>query len=151
MQTMDLLLFWMVVILVMTLLGWLACNRFWSYYAIFKHLAWGCLALLVGFASYDYGVYREAWAVRDVYQGAQAAKDINGSPNDLNPGNNSYTAQEDVRVPFLYETLVAGFLMYCVLMLLVGGQIVNNSARRTGARAVERDGLLNSDDSRLSR
>ena len=151
MQTMDLLIFWMVVILVMTLLGWLACNRFWSYYAIFKHLVWGCLALLVGFASYDYGVYRGAWAVRDVYHAVPEVRGITSPPNDLNPGNNSYTAQEDARVPFLYETLVAGFLMYCVLMLLVGGQIVNNSAKKTGPKVVERDGLLNSDDPRLSR
>jgi hypothetical protein len=147
---MDWLLIWMAAILVVTLLGWLACNRFWSYYALFKHLVWGSLALLLGFASYDYGVYKGAWAVRDVYHGAQTASETTSSPNDLSPGNNSYVAQEEARVPFLYETLVAGFLMYCVLMLLVGGQIVNNSVKRTGTRGVARDGLLDSDNSRLS-
>ena len=151
MQTMDVMLIGVVVILVMALLGWLACNRFWSYYALFKHLAWGCLALLVGFASYDYGVYQGAQAVRDAYHGAPAIGDVTSSPNALHPGNNSYAAQEDARVPFLYDTIVAGFLMYCVLMLLVGGQIVNNSAKKTGPRAVAEDGLLDNDNPRLSR
>jgi hypothetical protein len=146
---MDLALLWMAAILVMALLGWLACSRFWSYYALFKHLVWGSLALLLGFASYDYGVYRGAWAVRDAYQEAQEARDVNNPSND-NSRNNSYAAQEDARVPFLDETIVAGFLMYCVLMLLVGGQIVNNSARRT-AMTVERDSLLDKDNPRLSR
>jgi hypothetical protein len=140
----------MVAILVMTLLGWLACSRFWSYYALFKHLVWGCLALLLGFASYDYGVYRGAWAVRDAYH-AQEDRDVSSSPNDLNPRNNSYATQEDARVPFLDETIVAGFLMYCVLMLLVGGQIVNNSAKKNGIKAVEQDGLFDNDNPRLSR
>jgi hypothetical protein len=151
MQTTDLLLIGMVVILVMTLLGWLACNRFWSYYALFKHLVWGCLALLVGFASYDYGVYQGAWAVRDAYHGAQEVGGITSPPNDLSSRNGSYTAQEDARVPNLYETLVAGFLMYCVLMLLVGGHIVNNSAKKPGPRAVARGGLFDNDNPRLSR
>jgi hypothetical protein len=150
-QSMDLALLWMAAILVMVLLGWLACSRFWSYYALFKHLVWGCLALLLGFASYDYGVYRGAWAVRDVYQGAQEGRDVSSPPSDLNPRNNSYAAQEEARVPFLDETIVAGFLMYCVLMLLVGGQIVNNSARKNGSKAVVRDGLFDKDNPRLSR
>jgi hypothetical protein len=148
---MDLLVLWMVLILVMALLGWLACNRFWSYYSLFKHLVWGCLMLLVGFVGYDYGVYRGAWAVRDVYYAAHAARDVSGPSNDLNSGNNSYAAQEGARVPFWYDTAVAGFLMYCILMLLVGGQIVNNSARKTGPKAVEQGGLFDNDNPRLSR
>jgi hypothetical protein len=143
---MDWLIIWMVLILVMALLGWLACSYFWRYYALFKHLVWGCLVLLVGFLSYDYGVDRGTWAVRDTNHREQEV-----SANDLHPSNDSSAAQEDAKIPFLYDTVVAGFLMYCVLMLLVGGQIVNNSARKAASRAVEREGPLDTGSRTLSR
>ena len=142
--------FWTVLISVVTLLGWLACSYFWKYYALFKHLFWGSLALLVGFLSYDYGVERGAWAVRDVYQGAREVR-VDSPSNRFNPPGNSYKAQEDAEIPFSYAAVVAGFLIYCVLMLLVGGQIVNNSARKTGPKAVEQDGLFDKDNPTLSR
>jgi hypothetical protein len=147
---MDWLIIWMVLILVMALLGWLACTYFWRYYAIFKHLVWGCLVLLVGFLSYDYGVDRGTWVVRDAYQAAREVK-ANGSSSDVNLSNDSSTTQEDAKIPFLYDTIVAGFLMYCVLMLLVGGQIVNNSAKKAGSRVVEREGPLDTSSPTLSR
>jgi hypothetical protein len=142
---MNWLIIWMVLILVMALLGWLACTYFWRYYAFFKHLVWGCLVLLVGFLSYDYGVDRGTWVVRDAYRGEREV-----SANDLQPNSNSSAAQEDAKIPFLYDTIVAGFLMYCVLMLLVGGQIVNNSAKRTASKVVERGGSLDTGSRTLS-
>jgi hypothetical protein len=147
---MDWLIIWMVLILVMVLLGWLACTYFWRYYAIFKHLVWGCLVLLVGFLSYDYGIDRGTWVVRDAYQAAREVK-ADGLSSGVNLSNDSSTAQEDAKIPFLYDTIVAGFLMYCVLMLLVGGQIVNNSASKAGSRAVEPEGRLDSGSRTLSR
>ena len=146
---MDWLIIWMVLILAMALLGWLACSYFWRYYALFKHLVWGCLVLLVGFLSYDYGVDRGTWVVRDAYQASREVK-ANGSSSDANLSNDSSTTQADAKIPFLYDTIVAGFLMYCVLMLLVGGQIVNNSARKAGSRAVEREGPLDTGGHTLS-
>jgi len=147
---MDWLIIWMVLILVMALLGWLACTYFWRYYALFKHLVWGCLVLLVGFLSYDYGVDRGTWVVRDAYQAAREVK-ADGLSSGVNPSNDSSTAQGDAKIPFLYDTIVAGFLMYCVLMLLVGGQIVNNSAKKAGSRAGEREGPLDTGSRTLSR
>ena|SRR5580698_9998122 len=146
---MDWLIIWMVLILVMALLGWLACTYFWRYYAIFKHLVWGCLVLLVGFLSYDYGVDRGTWVVRDVYQAARDVK-ADGLSSGVNLSNGSSAAQEDAKIPFLYDTIVAGFLMYCVVMLLVGGQIVNNSAKRTASKVVERGGSLDTGSRTLS-
>ena len=141
---------WMVLVLVMALLGWFACSYFWRYYALFKHLVWGCLVLLVGFLSYDYGVERGTWVVRDAYQAARLAK-ADGSSSGLNQSNDSSAAQENAKIPFSYDTVVAGFLMYCVVMLLVGGQIVNNSVKRTNPRAVEREGSLDTGSPTLSR
>ncbi len=147
---MNWLIIWMVLILVMALLGWLACTYFWRYYAFFKHLVWGCLVLLVGFLSYDYGVDRGTWVVRDVYRGAREVR-ADGLSSGVNPPNDSSITQEDAKIPFLYDTIVAGFLMYCVLMLVVGGQIVNNSAKRASSRAVEREGPLDTGGRTLSR
>ncbi|HXI82684.1 MAG TPA: hypothetical protein VNL17_01190 [Verrucomicrobiae bacterium] len=147
---MDWLIIWTVLISVMALLGWLACSYFWRYYAIFKHLVWGCLVLLVGFLSYGYGVDRGAWVVRDAYHGTREVK-ADGSSSGVNLSNDSSTTQENAKMPFFYDTIVAGFLMYCVLMLLVGGQIVNNSARKAAPRAVEREGLFDGDSPTLNR
>src|SRR5712671_1423863 len=135
---MDSLSFWTVLILVVILLGWLACSYFWRYYALFKHLFWGSLALLVGFLSYDYGVERGAWAVRDIYQGAQEFR-ADSPSNGPNPLINSDKVQADSKIPFSYAAVVAGFLMYCVLMLLVGGQIVDSHARKTGPKSATRE------------
>jgi hypothetical protein len=146
---MDWLIIWMVLISLMALLGWLACSYFWKYYAFFKHLVWGCLVLLVGFLSYDYGVDRGTWVVRDAYQRAREDKPDDPSAG-FNSSNNPSTTQ-DAKIPFLYDTIVAGFLMYCVLMLLVGGQIVNNSAKRAASRAVEREGPLDTGSPTLNR
>ena len=143
--------FWTVLVLVVILLGWLACNYFWRYYALFKHLFWGSLALLIGFLSYDYGVERGAWAVGDIYQGVREVR-ADSPSNGLNPTSSSDKAQEDAKIPYLYAAVVAGFLIYCILMLLVGGrQIVTNSARKTGSKGVERDGLFDQGNSTLSR
>ena len=139
---MDPLIIWMVLFAVATVLGWLACSHFWKYYAIFKHLFWASLVLLFGLLSYNYGVYRGAWAVQDVYQGAQEVRDLDSPSDGHNLFVTSSKAQEAAKVPFLYDAIVAGFLMYCVLMLLVGGKIVNDRVKKTGLRAVEEDGLL---------
>ena len=147
---MDWLIIWMVLISVMALLGWLACSYFWKYYAFFKHLVWGCLVLLVGFLSYDYGVDRGAWVIRDAYHGAREVK-ADGLSSGVNPSNDSSTTQEDAKIPFLYDTIVAGFLMYCVLMLLMGGQIVNNSAKKAASKVVQREGPLDTGSPTLNR
>jgi hypothetical protein len=136
---MDWRFFWTILILLVTLLGWLACNYFRRYYALFWYLFWGSLALLVGCVSYDYGVYRGAWAVRDVYEGAREVRDIDRLSNGLNLFNNSCKAQTGATIPVSYHAIVAGFLMYCVLMLWVGGRIANNPAKKTGPKAAERD------------
>lgn len=128
-----------VLISLVTLLGWLAYNHFWRYYALFWYLFWGSLALLIGSLSYDYGVYRGAWAVRDVYQGAREVRDMDRLSNGLNLLNNSSKAQADAIIPFSYCAIVAGFLMYCVLMLWVGGQIATNSAKKAESDAAERE------------
>ncbi len=99
---MDWLIIWIVLILVMALLGWLACTYFWRYYAIFKHLVWGCLVLLVGFLSYDYGVDRGTWVVRDAQH---VAREVRADDFQLN--SNSSAAQENAKIPFLYDTIVA--------------------------------------------
>ena len=143
---MDWLIIWMVLFFVMALLGWLACTYFWRYYALFKHLVWGCLVLLVGFLSYDYGVDRGAWAVRDAHHEAREVR-----TGGLDQSNDSTAAQEDAKIPFLDDTVVAGFLMYCILMLLVGGQIASSSARKAALKAGERESLFNADRTTLSR
>jgi hypothetical protein len=147
---MDWLIIWMVLISVMALLSWLACSYFWKYYAIFKHLVWGCLVLLVGFLSYDYGVDRGTWVVRNAYHEVRVVRG-DGLSSDLDQSNDSSTVQEDAKIPFLYDTIVAGFLMYCVVMLLVGGQIVNNSSKKLAPKIVEREGLFDADRRTLSR
>jgi hypothetical protein len=151
MNLVDSLVIWALLIVVAALLGWLACNHFWKYYAMFKHLFWGCLMLLFGLLSYDYGVYRGAWAVQDVYQGVPEVRNLESPSNGHNLSIAPSKAQEDAKVPFLYDALVAGFLMYCVLMLLVGGKIVTNSAKKTGPKALARDGLLDNNGPALSR
>jgi hypothetical protein len=147
---MNWLSIWAVLIFTMALMGWLACSYFWRYYALFKHLVWGCLVLLVGFLSYDYGVDRGTWAVRDAYHGVRVVRG-DGLSTDLDQSNDSSATPEDAKIPFLYDTIVAGFLMYCILMLLVGGQIVNNSAKNAAPKVVEREDLLDTDGHTLSR
>ena len=147
---MDWLIIWAVLISVMVLLGWLACTYFWRYYNFFKHLVWGCLLLLVGFLSYDYGIDRGTWAIRDAYHGVQEAR-ADRLSTGLNQAKDSAEAQEDAKVPASYVTLVAGFLMYCILMLLVGGQIVNNSAKRAASKVNEREGLFDAESRTLNR
>ncbi len=147
---MDWLTIWTVLIPAMAVLGWLACSYFWWYYSLFRHLVWGCLVLLVGFLSYDYGVDRGAWVVRDAYHGTQEVR-AEGFTTGLNQSNASFPAQEDAKIPFFYSTIVAGFLMYCILILLIGGYIVNNSAKKPAPKVSERDGLLDTDSRTLNR